>query len=126
MGWLGSKEILALNTGARIHVEIDGTIVSVPASTGWLRVQDEHGIAHHVWVSDDPAMIPKVALAAPDFWPPRKGDIWEARETEYFCHECSTGIFSKVLVSVDGDAFDNDDGFREFLALGPRLVRRNQ
>ena len=125
MAWLSSREIEALKVGARVHVEIDGTVVALPGALGWLKVQDENGITHHIWLSGEDSN-PKIALTAPDFWPPRKGDTWEAKGTQYFCHMVATGIFSMMLVSPDGNMFDNDDGFAAFLALGPRLVRRNQ
>lgn len=126
MAWLSASEIRKLKVGTRVHVEIDGTLVSPVTSKHWMRIQDEHGITHHAWIGDDPATVPRIALTAPDYWPPRKGDTWEAGGIQYFCHVAHTGIFGLIMVSSEGDAFNNENGFAGFLALGPQLVRRNQ
>lgn len=126
MSWLRASEILALKAGARVHAEIDGVLVGPVTPGHWMRIQDEHETIHHLWAGDDPDRMPRIALAAPDFWPPRKGDTWEAGGVEYFCHVVHSGIFGLIMVSAEGESYNNDDGFAGFLALGPQLVRRNQ
>lgn len=70
-------------------------------------------------------------IPSPEFWPPRPGDTWVISRNppgaqEYFCHEVSTGVFSRVLVNAKGSQYDNDDNFESFRRMRPRLVRRTQ
>lgn len=118
---------MAFKIGDRVHVEFDGT-VDESIIYGWTVIQDESGLSHQLWTTG----IDRLArLSDPENWPPRIGDVWEAKGTEYFARSHSIHATRPVMHPVAGGDcyYDATTVYRTrtmdaFKALGPKLLRR--
>lgn len=125
-------------TGMRVRVEIDGEIEAGIAydisaamrydssGAGFVRVRDQHGTYHYIWVND--GLAGSVEFAEPVNWPPQQGDVWQLPDgTEFFARRNTCDRDRLVLVpdrSDGGRGNFYDSEFDDFKGFGPSLVRR--
>lgn len=118
-------------TGQRVRVEFEGTVTRTDAM-GFkdysVLITRDDGYVNAVRRED----VTKIIIDPdPAGWPPRPGDIWDAKGHEYYAREdrAITGMKRIFVAHVDDNAtlLDYPPGkLEDFRKMNPRLVRRRE
>ena len=109
---------LGFKVGDRVRVT--GTVASVNTPYRWIGVH--FGYAYGIISIDAKGIdLENLGPADPDSWPPRVGDIWEAKGVEYFARKHMFRDDRTVLIPADASYVYEDTGLK---ALNPKLIRR--
>lgn len=133
-----SNRVLA-EKGNRVKITLEGVVQSFGRPQ--ISILTDNGSIHDVFVADPTITVEKVATPEPESWPPIVGDLWIARDVEYFArysrvfnYDLARAVDLKYIVMTaasieEGSALHTEyyysarRGMHDFLALEPTLVR---